>query len=148
MTYRRTLPELVHWYARRWWEEFPSLSQGVNPETMHVDRPKADSSLGAHHRAVNTDLPPQVWEYITDSPYAEDMDGYYKWPLHAALASLAHKSPFMEHYLRLLPAAGYDWYALALAMGIRSEVAGVYAEAALNRLHGRYVAGPMVGPSR
>jgi hypothetical protein len=143
-----TLHALIVWYRRMWWYETPSFNQAVNPNTMHTERANTTGSLGAHCRTVNTDFPGSVWAYITDSPYAMDEDGYYRWPLHAALAYMARRSPLMVRFLRRLPAYGYDVEALAWDMGIPEEKTAEYATVAIRTLRTRYIGAPVAIPRR
>ena len=72
------------------------------------------------------------------SPSMTDEDGYYRFPIEAALSRLSRRWPFMARALRALAKNGGDWRSLATAMSFPDEVMEVFVREALIRLWNGY----------
>lgn len=118
---------------------------------MSLPRHASWDNIHAQHRTSGTDgITGPAAEYVNDSPYAIDEDGYYKWPLKAALATLGKRDPYLARFLRALPGHGWEPTdtALALAVPLYVPCADRYALYALSKLRVFYCTRPIAFPRR
>lgn len=115
-------PERLH-KGGEVWRDFVTtheLGEGV--------RAQGGSHLGSPALA-------DAFRRITEgSPSQIDEDGYYHFPVRAALSRMARRHPFMARFLVRLGQTEGDWRSVADALGYEHEFMEVYAETALRRL--------------
>jgi hypothetical protein len=137
---------LARWYERARWDDFPSI--GYTPEAaaaLPSRRGLGWDSIHARQHHSNPDgITGPAAEYVNDSDYATDEDGYYKTPLRAALAAIGSRNETMGHFLRRLPGHAYDPLDTAASLGnpLVMANADAYALRALVTLHRRYIPRP------
>ena len=132
----RTLAGLLHWFVIRLREETPEKlhrselwrDQVTVSEREQGLQPRGGSHLGSlaysgEFRAM-----------LEGSPSMIDADGYYVFPVRAALSRIERRRPIMARFLFAIGKAEGDWRSIADAMGYPAEMVEVYAEASLRRL--------------
>lgn len=133
----KNLRLLLHWLRRQMEYEYPDKL--------------TDSEIG---EGGTPNLGRAFIAYLDGSPFATDVDGYYRWPLKAAIAFMAHGprgnsgDPFMARFCYLVTRCDYDWSMAAARMGIKDEIAEVYATESLRRLWRYFTHFPAVHASR
>lgn len=132
----KTLTGLVRWFV-------PALSDEL-PERLHIHEPWRDQ-VTAHERQNGTY--PTGGSRLGSLAYAgsfrlmleagasiTDEDGYYLFPIRAALSRLYRRKPLMARFLFSLGLAEGDWRSVATSLGYPLEMMEVYTEGALRAL--------------
>jgi hypothetical protein len=127
---------LVHWYIGALSEELPDRlhkgelwHDGVSPsEREEGVRPQGGSLLGT-----------PAWDgtfraLLEGSPSTIDEDGYYRFPVHAALSRMTRREAWMAQDLWELARREGDWRGMAKACLCHPQRFEVYITEALRRL--------------
>lgn len=126
-----TLDGLLLWFRKEWADDMP-----VRLHDHYLDDGGAPR------------LAPAFRAFIDSSPFSTDQDGFYRWPIRAALAFTARGDPFMARFLFGLAHNGGDWRGLCDRIGIPPQVAPVYTHEALRRIRVAFRDFPTVRVSR
>ena len=129
----RTLPGLMRWYIVALAQELPERLHKAEPWHDMVSaaerdaglRPVGGSHLGAPAYAGGFRLIIEASSSVTDE------DGYYLYPVRAALGRLSRRRPFMARFLFRVGQCEGDWQAVADALGYPDEMVETYTHAAL-----------------
>lgn len=128
------LDQLVRW--------FREVCQGEAPVAIHksgVWRDHGtDAEGGSHLGSPAWSDPFRRFLEGVDHPSALDPDGYYRWPLRAALSRMARRWPLTARALYQLALVDGDWRRLADVMSYPDEIMELYAERALDKLWREY----------
>jgi hypothetical protein len=135
----RGFHRLLAWYMAAWSDETPDKLHNPGVWRDYGEHATGGSALGSPRYSDS------FRRYMENTPHETDADGYYSRPIHAALARLGHRKPFMARALFMLAQTGGDWQRVALQLRMVDEVAEVYLGAALaflwERTHDRTLTG-------
>ena len=132
----QTLEGLLRWYVVRIGEELPDRLH--RNEVWH-DRVSTSEMGDGIQAQGGSHLGAPAWaslfrRLLEGSPSQVDEDGYYTFPITAALSRMERRHPLMTRCLFRLAMSKGDWQSLADSMGYPHEFMAVYTEAALQRL--------------
>lgn len=157
MSMQRAVPKgfngLRHWFLTEWAVETP---MSIHIDDVWRDWVRLDENRSAEGGSLLGALKyrDDFRAYIEGSPHATDADGRYERPLRAAVASLCGRSghsgptdklqpaPFMARFLFRYGTSSGALLEVAASMGIPPQVAEIYAERAIQRVHRLYAVGP------
>jgi hypothetical protein len=131
------LPELVRWFRERCAEELPDALHKPGIWRDHGTDATGGSALGS------PDLFHDFRRLIEGVPWQTDPDGYYRFPLRAALSQLHRGKPFASLHLFRLALCDGDWRRHADSQGWTHEEMEVYIEGVLYLLWRTYSEQPL-----
>lgn len=132
----QTLDGLLHWFMLRVADETPERlhrAEVWHDEVSSHERSEGVQPVGSSASGA------QAWAgefkaIMQSSPSITDEDGFYRFPVRAALSRMSRRRPLMARFLFALGMAGGDWQRLADQRGWAYEEMQTYAEAALTAL--------------
>jgi hypothetical protein len=128
---RPSTSELLGWFRACCHEEIPlTIHQPV------VGRAPVQESHTTHDGAPAFTTPFEG--YLAGSPWERDVDGSYRRPLRAALATMAKAHPLAIRRLDVLARVDADCARAAERLGWDPDMALFYFDGALRRLRGIY----------
>jgi len=132
----QTLKGLLRWYVHAFDTETPERLHKGEVWRDHVTVSEMDEGVqakGGSHLGSPA-LADGFRRVLEGSASQIDEDGYYRYPIRAALSRLSRRKPFMAQFLVRLAMCEGDWRSVADALGFPHEFVETYAEAALRRL--------------
>lgn len=133
------LPDLIRWFRERCHDEMPEAIHKPGIWRDHGNTPETTggSALGSPN------LYHDFRRLIEGVPWQTDPDGYYRFPLRAALSQLHRGKPFAAMHLYRLALVDGDWRRHADNVSWTAEEMEVYVEAALYLLWKSYSEMPL-----
>ncbi len=139
----RSLDGRIRWFLTTWEAEVPSRTHvrgvWVGEQERNPERPQ-----WSHELLGGSALGSPAWysafeRYIgtADWPYATDADGFYLFPLHAAMGRLAHRAPMVAVILFRL---GITKDRAAARPGMADDERDILIGGAIELLHRNYAA--------
>jgi hypothetical protein len=137
----KDLRGLLRWYAQEWDMEVPDALHKV--EVWYGRDREVDGTVWPRNLTGGSLLGTHAWHdrfrrYLENMDSEVDEDGYYKRPVHAALARLGRRWPITAQFLFYVAQSGYDWRGVAERVHWAEEPFCVFLEEALRKLWREY----------